>query len=157
LAKVSINGTTTAKGGEKEEGVMPTKDMDGDQMMDDFEEESGGLEFEQTDELDFTGDDDLLLDETEDDDDMLPSVLYKGITRPKTEEDWRQLLLEASREGVPEYKISDAYRDGALLMHSAFGLGVVSKIISPRKMEVIFESSKKLMAMSVAPSAEIAA
>ncbi len=126
---------------------MPTKDMDGDQMMDDFEDDSG-LEFEQTDELDFTGDDDLLLEEGEDDDE-LPSVLYKGITRPKTEDDWRQLLLEASREGVPEYRISDSYRDGALLMHPTFGLGVVSKIISPRKMEVIFESSKKLMAMNI--------
>jgi hypothetical protein len=130
---------------------MPTKDMDGDQMMDDFEDDSG-LEFEQTDELDFTGDDDLLLEEGEDDED-LPSVLYKGITRPKTEDDWRQLLLEASREGVPEYKISDAYRDGALLMHPTFGLGVVSKIISPRKMEVIFESSRKLMAMNIMPKA----
>ncbi len=126
---------------------------DTDQMMDDFEEDSG-LEFEQTDELDFTGEDDLLLDENEDDDDI-PSVLYKGITRPKTEEDWRQLLLEASREGVPEYKISDNYREGVLVIHPAFGLGVVSKVISPRKMEVVFESSRKLMAMSVAP--EIAA
>jgi hypothetical protein len=134
---------------------MAQKDMDTDQMMDDFEDDSG-LEFEQTDELDFTGDDDLLLDESEDDDDI-PSVLYKGITRPKTEEDWRQLLLEASKEGVPEYKLSDSYREGALLMHVAFGLGVVSKVISPRKMEVIFESSKKLMAMNVAPPAEAAA
>ena len=129
---------------------MPKKEMDSDQMMDDFEEESG-LEFEQTDELDFTGEDDLLLDDGDDDDDMLPSVLYKGITRPRTEEDWRQLLLEAGREGVPEYKITDSYRDGALLLHSSFGLGVVSKVISPRKMEVIFESSKKLMAMNVVP------
>ncbi len=127
---------------------MPKKDMDNDQMMDDFEEDSG-LEFEQTDELDFTGEDDLLLDESEEDEDMLPSVLYKGITRPKTEEDWRQLLLEASRDGVPEYKITDTFREGALLLHSSFGLGVVSKVISPRKMEVIFESSKKLMAMNV--------
>lgn len=136
---------------------MPKKDMDNDQMMDDFEDESG-LEFEQTDELDFTGEDDLLLDESDDDEDMLPSVLYKGITRPKTEEDWRQLLLEAGSEGVPEYKITDAFREGALLLHPAFGLGVVSKVISPRKMEVIFESSKKLMAMNVpAPDSNKAA
>jgi len=130
---------------------MPAKEMDGDQMMDDFEDDSG-LEYEQTDELDFTGEDDLLLEDG-DDDDELPSVLYKGITRPKTEDDWRQLLLEASREGVPEYKISDTYRDGSLLIHPAFGLGVVSKIISPRKMEVTFESSRKLMAMSIIPKA----
>lgn len=127
---------------------MPKKDMDNDQMMDDFEDDSG-LEFEQTDELDFTGEDDLLLEESEDDEDLVPSVLYKGITRPKTDEDWRQLLLEAGTEGVPEYKLADTYREGALIMHATFGLGVVSKVISPRKMEVIFESSKKLMAMNV--------
>jgi len=134
---------------------MPSKDMDGEGMMDDFEDDSG-LEFEQTDELDFAGDDDLLLEEGEDDEDLLPSVLYKGITRPKTDDDWRQLLLDASREGVPEYKISDSYREGALLMHPVFGIGVVTKLISSRKMEVIFESSKKLMAMSIVPPSQAA-
>jgi len=134
---------------------MPKKDMDSDQMMDDFEEESG-LEFEQTDELDFAGDEDLLLEEGDDDEDMLPSVLYKGITKPKTDEDWRQLLLDASRDGVPAYKISDSYREGALLLHQYFGLGVVTKVISPRKMEVIFESSKKLMAMNIVPRSQAA-
>ncbi|MGA2226509.1 MAG: hypothetical protein ACLQBD_06725 [Syntrophobacteraceae bacterium] len=134
---------------------MPKKDMDSDQMMDDFEEESG-LEFEQTDELDFAGDEDLLLEEGDDDEDMLPSVLYKGITKPKTDEDWRQLLLDASRDGVPAYKISDSYREGALLLHQDFGLGVVTKVISPRKMEVIFENSKKLMAMNIVPRSQAA-
>ena len=129
---------------------MPKKDMDSDRMMDDFEDDSG-LEFEQTDELDFAGEDDLLLEDDDTDEDLLPSVLYKGVTRPKTEDDWRQLLLDASKEGIPAYKISDNYKEGALLLHPAFGIGVVAKIISPRKMEVIFESSKKLMAMSIAP------
>ncbi len=134
---------------------MPKKDMDSDRMMDDFEDDSG-LEFEQTDELDFAGEDDLLLEEGDDDDDLLPSVLYKGITRPKTDDDWRQLLLDASREGVPVYKISDNYREGALLLHPVFGIGVVTKLISPRKMEVIFESSKKLMAMNIVPPSQAA-
>lgn len=133
---------------------MPKKDMDSDNMMDDFEEDSG-LEFEQTEELDFAADEDLLLEESEEDED-LPSVLYKGITRPKTDDDWRQLLLDASKQGVPDYKISDSYKDGALLRHSTFGLGVVTKIISPRKMEVIFESSKKLMAMSIVSTSKAA-
>ncbi len=130
---------------------MPKKetDNDQDQMMDDFEEESG-LEFEQTEELDFAAEDELLLEEG-DDDDLLPSVLYKGITRPKTDDDWRQLLLDAGREGVPAYKISDTYKEGSLLMHPTFGIGVVTKLISSRKMEIIFEDSKKLMAMNVVP------
>ena len=134
---------------------MPKKDMESDRMIDDFEDESG-LEFEQADELDFAGDEDLLLEEGDDDEDMLPSVLYKGITKPKTDEDWRQLLLDASREGVPAYKISDSYREGALLLHTSFGLGVVTKLISPRKIEVIFENSKKLMAMNIVPASHAA-
>ena len=134
---------------------MPKKDMESDRMIDDFEDESG-LEFEQADELDFAAEDDLLLDESEDDEDLLPSVLYKGITRPKTDDDWRQLLLDASREGIPAYKISDNYKEGALLLHPSFGIGVVTKVISPRKMEVIFENSKKLMAMSIVSPSQAA-
>jgi len=134
---------------------MPKKDMDNDGMMDDFEDESG-LEFEQTDELDFAGEDDLLLEDADDDEELLPSVLYKGITRPKTDDDWRQLLMDASREGVQAYKISDTYRDGSLLTHPTFGIGVVTKLISPRKMEVIFESSKKLMAMNIVSPSQAA-
>ena len=129
---------------------MPKKDMEGDGMMDDFEDDSG-LEFEQTDELDFASEEDLLLEETDDDEEIVPSVLYKGISRPKTDDDWRQLLMEASKEGVPAYVLSDNYKEGALLLHPSFGIGVVTKLISSRKMEVIFENSKKLMAMNVAP------
>jgi len=134
---------------------MPKKDMESDPMMDDFEDDSV-LEFEQNDELDFAGEDDLLLEEGEEDEDLLPSVLYKGITRPKTDDDWRQLLLDASREGIPAYKISDNYKEGALLLHPSFGIGVVTKVISPRKMEVIFENSKKLMAMSIVSASQAA-
>ncbi|MGV8075586.1 MAG: hypothetical protein AB2L11_13650 [Syntrophobacteraceae bacterium] len=125
------------------------KNIDDDQLMEDFDDEPG-LGFDHADELDFTGEEDLLIEDT-DEDDLAPSVLYKGVSRPKTDDDWRQLLLEAGREGVPDYQLADAYRDGDLIIHPVFGLGVVSKVISPKKMEVIFESNKKLMAMNVAP------
>ncbi|HOV85802.1 MAG TPA: hypothetical protein PLM79_05535 [Syntrophobacteraceae bacterium] len=128
---------------------MVKKGIDDDHLMEEFDED-GGLEFDQTDELDFTGEDDLLMEEG-DEEDLIPSVLYKGVSRPKTDEDWRQLLLDASRDGVPEYKMSDTYKEGDLIIHPSFGLGVVSKLISPRKAEVIFENSKRLMAMGVTP------
>jgi hypothetical protein len=131
---------------------MPKKNMDDDQLMEEFDDEGSGLEFDQGDELDFTEEEDLLIDEGEDEE-LIPSVLYKGVSRPKTDDDWRQLLLEASREGVPEYQMRDTYREGDLVVHPQFGLGVVSKVNSPRKMEVIFETSKKLMAMSITPPA----
>jgi hypothetical protein len=121
-----------------------------DEMMDEFESEDD-LEFSQDEELDFAEEEvDILLDE-EDDEDLIPSVLFKGASRPKTDEDWRQLLLQANKVGVPEYKISDGYREGDLLLHASFGLGVVIKLVTPRKMEVIFENSKKLMATNIIP------
>jgi hypothetical protein len=128
---------------------MPKKNMEDDQLMEEFDDE-GSLGFDQGEELDFAGEDDLLLEESEDED-LMPSVLYKGVSRPKTEDDWRQLLMEASKEGVPVYQLTDSYREGDLIIHPQFGLGVVSKVISPRKSEMIFESSKKLMAMSITP------
>jgi hypothetical protein len=128
---------------------MVKKNIDEDQLMDDYEDE-GEMEFAQSDELDFSAEEELLLDE-EGEDDYTPSVLYKGISRPKTEDDWRQLLLEASKDGVPEYKLTESYKEGALILHPVFGLGVVSKVISQRKMEVVFDTNKKLMAMNVTP------
>lgn len=125
------------------------KDLEDDQLMQDFDDE-GDLGFDQGEELDFAGDEDLLMEEGEEDE-LLPSVLYKGVSRPKTDEDWRQLLLEASREGVPTYLMTETYKEGGLILHPQFGLGVVSKVISARKMEVIYENSKKLMAMNVTP------
>jgi hypothetical protein len=127
---------------------MPKKNIEDDPIVEEFDDD-GGLEFDQQDELDFAADDDLLIDEGDEEEDLVPSVLYKGVSRPKTDDDWRQLLMEASREGVPTYQLSESYRDGSLILHPLFGLGVVSKIISNRKMEVIFESSKKLMAMNI--------
>ena len=134
---------------------MPKKDMNGDQMMDDFEEESG-LEFEQTDELDFAGDEDLLLEEGDEDGNTLPSVLYKGITKPKTDEDWRQLLLDASREGVPAYKIPNSYRESVLLLHTDFGLGKVTQGHLPPEDGSQIQTSKKLMAMNIVPRSQAA-
>jgi hypothetical protein len=125
------------------------KNIEDDQLIESFDEDSS-LGFDQGEDLDFAGDDDLLIEDG-DEEDISPSVLYKGISRPKTDEDWRQLLLDASKEGVPGYQITDSYREGDLITHPNFGLGVVSKVISTRKMEVIYETSKKLMAMSVMP------
>ena len=129
---------------------MAKKNMEDSQTIEEFDDD-GGLEFDQQDELDFAADEDLLLEEGEDEEDHVPSVLYKGVSRPKTDDDWRQLLMEASREDVPTYDLGELYREGMLIIHPQFSLGVVTKVISPHKIEVIFETSKKLMAMNLSP------
>lgn len=128
---------------------MPKKiRTEDDAPMEEYDDEQS-LEFDQGEELDFGGEEDLLLDDVDEDDEIGPSVLYKGVSRPKTEEDWRQLLMDANKEAVPSYQLTDNYREGDLFIHKDFGFGVVSKVISSRKMEVVFENSKKLMAMNV--------
>ncbi|SMC24894.1 hypothetical protein SAMN02746041_02136 [Desulfacinum hydrothermale DSM 13146] len=125
------------------------KDVDKDGLMDDFEDDS--VDLDGGEDLNFEdGEEDLILDDEED---LIPSVLYKGITKPKTEDDWRQLLLEASADGVPEYRMEDTYKEGDLILHPVFGLGVVSKVITAKKMEVVYDTTKKLMAMNVQPPA----
>ena len=125
--------------------------MEDETPMEEYDDDQG-LEFDQGEELDFGGEDDLLLDDVDEEEDLAPSVLYKGVSRPKTDDDWRQLLMDASKESIPDYQLADSYKDGDLVNHFQFGYGVVSKVISPRKIEVIFESSKKLMAMNIPPS-----
>ncbi len=108
---------------------MVKKNIEDDPIIEEFDDD-GGLEFDQQDELDFAADEDLLIDEGDEEEDLVPSVLYKGVSRPKTDDDWRQLLMEASHEGVPAYQLSDTYREGMLILHPLFGLGVVIKVIS---------------------------
>lgn len=96
----------------------------------------------------------IMSDEIEPEDEPLPSVLFLGISKPKTDEEWFALLQNAQPEGVPSYSISETYNEGNLIKHPLFGLGVVAKIRTPKKMEVIFKDSegnmiKKLMAMNI--------
>ena len=131
---------------------MPKKTRsEDDAAMEEYDDDQSMDLDDQGEELDFGGEDELLLDDSEEDDDLAPSVLYKGVSRPKTEDDWRQLLIEANKDAVPTYQLSDSYREGDLVNHVQFGFGVVSKMISPRKIEVVFEDSKKLLAMNISP------
>jgi len=126
-------------------------------VIDDNDKENSKMDiddlgFDEDSSVDFEGEE-LVIEEEEDE--IIPSVLYKGIMRPKTEEDWRALLLEASEEGVPEYQISATYGEGDLIKHPLFGLGVVSKVITPHKIEIVFKTDKKLMAMNITPPDEL--
>ncbi len=123
-------------------------EVEKDILVDSDEEEDLPL---QDASLDFD-EDELLTDD--DDEDVVPSVLYKGVSKPKNEDDWRQLLLEADPQGVPEYRISSVYNEGDLVLHPKFGLGVVTKVLTPTKMEMVFDTSKKLMAMGITPPGE---
>ncbi len=134
--------------------MTPMKDDDFIEEMDADESAIGDadLEYDEDEEM-------IISDEIEVEEDVLPSVLMTGISRPKTDEEWYELLRNATREGlpegVPEYAITNSYEEGGLIVHPLFGPGVVAKVKTSRKMEVIFhnretgEMVKKLMAMNI--------
>ncbi len=56
---------------------------------------------------------------------------------------------EALAEAPPKYNLAELYENGSAFMHPKFGLGFVQKIVPPNKMEVMFETEIKILAMNM--------
>jgi hypothetical protein len=80
-----------------------------------------------------------------------PTAPKKPATRrtvdPKVAErkEWAELSPEMNKDQATAYSMDTAYKVGALINHSAFGLGITQRVVGPRKIEVLFESGKKIM------------
>jgi len=60
----------------------------------------------------------------------------------------KEALAAIGEEPLP-YSISHVYQPGQAINHAKFGLGFVQKIIPPNKMEVMFETEIKNLAMNM--------
>ena len=60
-------------------------------------------------------------------------------------EEWEELQPGMQRERAVPYAMTGKYRAGDLLDHGTFGLGVVKLLVSPNKIEVLFQAGKKLL------------
>jgi len=60
----------------------------------------------------------------------------------------RQEMKDAERTPTP-YDFREVYEPGQPIDHPKFGLGFVQKIIPPNKMEVMFETDIKTLAMNM--------
>ena len=71
----------------------------------------------------------------------------KGKTDPAIAEkkEWVLLRPNMNTEQAVAYDMDGKYKAKALLLHSAFGLGLVMRVAGPHKVEVLFESGKKLL------------
>lgn len=76
----------------------------------------------------------------------------KKKTTPKTKkkkispvEEWEMAMERAKDATVKTYAQDGSYGEGEKVDHSTFGQGLVVKLISPNKMEVIFEEGSKFM------------
>ncbi len=66
----------------------------------------------------------------------------------KSSKDWQKYINQVDMSQAKNYSIHDKYEKGDLISHEKFGVGIVCKILTPKKMEVFFEDGRKLMAMN---------
>ncbi|MDR1045690.1 MAG: hypothetical protein LBP33_11340 [Candidatus Adiutrix sp.] len=57
--------------------------------------------------------------------------------------------LEAAGAAARPYNFKELYEAGEAIEHSKFGLGFIQKIVPPNKMEVMFETEIKTLAMNM--------
>ena len=60
-------------------------------------------------------------------------------------QEWGSLQLDRRRAQAIAYQMDGTYRTKALVKHSLFGLGLVTRLAGPHKIEVLFEDGKKLL------------
>lgn len=59
---------------------------------------------------------------------------------PSPEDAWTKLVAQAGGSPVTAYRMSDTYTEGNLVQHPKFGLGVVQKVTSPQKANILFRT-----------------
>jgi hypothetical protein len=69
-----------------------------------------------------------------------------------SEEDFRAKLATVDASTAEPYLMGSDYSPGELILHPQFGVGIVAAILGPKKMQVVFQESSKLLVMNYAPS-----
>ena len=60
-------------------------------------------------------------------------------------EEWDSLRAAMEEKPVRAYDMNGKYRANDLVEHDVFGLGIVQLVVGPNKINVIFQSGKKLL------------
>ena len=60
-------------------------------------------------------------------------------------EEWEKAMEQAKDAPIRAYAQNGSFGEGEKVDHSTFGQGLITKLIQPNKMEVIFEAGTKLM------------
>ena len=66
----------------------------------------------------------------------------------KSTKDLQQYLNQIDVSQAKGYSIYEKFDKWDLISHEKFGMGIVIKILTPRKMEVFFEDGQRLIAMN---------
>ncbi|PKN30995.1 MAG: hypothetical protein CVU64_00680 [Deltaproteobacteria bacterium HGW-Deltaproteobacteria-21] len=80
---------------------------------------------------------------------MAPRTARKKAEPKKAADLWKEEIERAGNLPAKTYTLDGHYEEGEKVDHSSFGLGMVKKLISPDKMEVLFEEELKVMIRAV--------
>ena len=81
-----------------------------------------------------------------------PPVAAKKVTAKKTptlkvtgQKEWQDMRQKLEEAQTIAYAMDSSFKVNTVIKHPVFGLGLVEKIIAPRKIEVLFEEGRKLL------------
>ncbi len=58
---------------------------------------------------------------------------------------WQRACSEVEVASTVPYAMDRAYQDGDLVAHPTFGVGLVTAVIPPNKVEILFQAGRKLL------------
>lgn len=74
-----------------------------------------------------------------------PAVRRSVDPKVAEQKEWAELSDGLNSEQAVAYSMDSGYKVGTLIKHPEFGLGVNQRIVGLRKIEVLFETGKKIM------------
>jgi hypothetical protein len=71
----------------------------------------------------------------------------KKATTPKVtgQKEWQELREQIEGAKAADYSMDSPFKVKTVMKHPVFGLGLVEKVVGPRKIEVLFEDGRKIM------------
>ena len=74
-----------------------------------------------------------------------PAVRRTADPKVAEQKEWAELMPTLNSDQAVAYSMDSSYKNGALINHPEFGIGINQGVIGLRKIEVLFEDGKKIM------------
>jgi ribosomal protein L21E len=68
--------------------------------------------------------------------------------RKSRKKNWSKLVAEIDEGQLVNYDINGDYSEEQAIRHKQFGIGIITKVISDIKIEVLFQDEKKILAQN---------
>src|SRR3990172_2903607 len=69
-----------------------------------------------------------------------------GVKRGRKKADWNELVATLEDNRIIDYDLTKDFTDVQAIRHKKFGIGVILSVIDQKKIEVVFQDEKKVLA-----------